>query len=168
MPDIQIVPLSKQHRRDVFVCGEDSLDLYIRRFASQNMKQRVSRVFVASPVGEPEVIAGYYTLSADSLDAQSLPPERQRKLPKYPVPVAMLGRLAIATQYQGQGLGQVLLADAVQRVVRASQALAVYALIVDALNPAVAGFYQQFGFIPMPSQPLKLFLPLDSVAGLVE
>jgi hypothetical protein len=112
--DITIVPLTKHHRRELFTCGEESLDLYIRRFANQNVKQRVSRVFVASPVSEPEVIAGYYTLSADSLDAQSLPPERQRKLPKYPVPVAMLGRLAIATPYQGQGLGQMLIADALQ------------------------------------------------------
>lgn len=162
------MPLTKHHRRELFTCGEESLDLYIRRFANQNVKQRVSRVFVASPVSEPEVIAGYYTLSADSLDAQSLPPERQRKLPKYPVPVAMLGRLAIATPYQGQGLGQMLIVDALQRVVRASQVLAVYALVVDALNASVAEFYQRLGFIPLPSQPRKLFLPLDSVVGLVE
>lgn len=160
--------LSKQHQRDAFTCGEESLDRYIQRFAKQNIKQRISRVFVASPVTEPAGIAGYYTLSADSLAAQALPPARQRKLPQHPVPVALLGRLAIATPYQGQGLGQILVADALQRVVRASQVLAVYALIVDALNPRVAEFYQRLGFIPLPSQPLKLFLPLDSVADLVE
>ena len=166
MLDVTIVPLAKRHRREAFACGEDSLDVYIRRFANQNMKQRISRVFVATPLDDAATVAGYYTLSADSIDALFLPPERQRKLPKYPVPVAMLGRLAVANEYQGQGLGQVLVADALQRVVRASQVLAVYALVVDALNPTVAVFYQQLGFIPLLDQPLKLFLPLDSVAGL--
>lgn len=165
--EITITALEKYHQRDMFVCGEESLELYIRRFANQDSKRRVSRVFVASPVDAPAAIAGYYTLSASHFDAQAMPLERQRKLPKYPVPVAVLGRLAVATAHQGQGLGHVLIADALQRVLQAGEVLAIYALMVDALNPKVAAFYQGFGFIPLPSQPLKLFLPLESVTDLL-
>ncbi len=80
----------------------------------------------------------------------------------------MLGRLAVAESHQGQGLGSILLADALQRIVQASQVMAVYAVVVDALNDRAAKFYQQFGFIALPSQPLKLFLPMDSVAALLD
>jgi predicted N-acetyltransferase YhbS len=89
-------------------------------------------------------------------------------LPRYPVPVVLLGRLAVAKSHQNKGLGSLLLTDALQRVLQASQVMAVYAVVVDALNERAAEFYQQFGFIPMPSQPLKLFLPIESVATLFD
>ncbi len=76
--------------------------------------------------------------------------------------MALLGRLAVDKEYQGQRLGSVLLADALQRVEQASEVLAVYAIVVEALNPSVAKFYQAFGFIPFTSQPLKLFLPMNN------
>jgi ribosomal protein S18 acetylase RimI-like enzyme len=82
--------------------------------------------------------------------------------------VVLLGRLAVAESCQGMGLGSVLLADALQRIAQASQVMAVYAVVVDALNDRAAEFYRQFGFIPLPSQPLKLFLPVDSVATLID
>ena len=106
---------------------------------------------------------GYYSLSAGSLHAADSPEVIRRRLPKYPVPVAMLGRLAISKAYQQQGIGSVLLADSLQRTAKASQVKAVYAIVVDALNDRAAGFYHQFGFISLPNQPMKLFLPLDSV-----
>ena len=89
-------------------------------------------------------------------------------MPKYPVPVVLLGRLAVAKSHQNKGLGSLLLTDSLQRVLQASQVMAVYAVVVDALNDRAAEFYQQFGFIPMPSQPLKLFLPIESVATLFD
>ena len=82
--------------------------------------------------------------------------------------MVLLGRLAVAESRQGMGLGSVLLADALQRIAQASQVMAVYAVVVDALNDRAAEFYRQFGFIPLPSQPLKLFLPVDSVATLID
>ncbi|MGB5465089.1 MAG: GNAT family N-acetyltransferase [Sedimenticolaceae bacterium] len=80
----------------------------------------------------------------------------------------LLGRLAVDKSYQGQGLGAVLIADALQRIALASQVMAVYAVVVDALNESAAEFYRQFGFIPLPSQPLKLFLPMDTVTESVD
>jgi predicted N-acetyltransferase YhbS len=158
-----ITPLGKQHDRKSFDCGEPSLNQYLHRYASQDVSRRVNRVFVASPASKPRQVIGYYSLSANDL------PEKSRsRLPKYPVPVVLLGRLAVAKSHQSMGLGSILLTDSLQRVVQASQVMAVYAVVVDALNDRAAEFYQQFGFIPMPSQPLKLFMPMESVATLFD
>ena len=166
--ELLIVPLGKQHERKSFDCGEPSLNRYLHDYASQDIRRRVNRVFAASPTDTPRQIVGYYSLSAGSLNAADLPEKLRRRLPKYPLPVVLLGRLAVDESHQGTGLGSILLADALQRIAQASQVMAVYAVIVDALNDRAAEFYQQFGFIPLPSQPLKLFLPLDCVTTLVE
>ena len=82
--------------------------------------------------------------------------------------MALLGRLAIDKSHQGQGIGAILIADALQRIAMASQVMAVYAVVVDALNESAAEFYRQFGFIQLPSQPLKLLLPMDTVTRTVD
>lgn len=166
--DLVITPLGKQHDRKAFDCGEASLNRYLNRYANQDIRRRVNRVFVASPPGEPQRVIGYYSLSAGSLAAADLPEKYRRRLPRYPVPVALLGRLAVDKSHQGQGLGAILIANALQRIALASQVMAVYAVVVDALNERAAEFYQQFGFIPLSSQPLKLFLPMDTVGRLVD
>ena len=161
--ELVIAPLGKRHDRKNFDCGEASLDLYLHRYANQDIRRRVSRVFVASPPSEPQRVIGYYSLSAGRLAAADLPQNFRHRLPRYPVPVALLGRLAVDESYQGQGLGAVLIADALQRIALASQKMAVCAVVVYALNESAAKFYRQFGFIQLPSQPLKLFLPMDTV-----
>lgn len=166
--DLIITPLGKQHDRKSFDCGEPSLNQYLHRYANQDTKRRVNRVFVASPPDAPRQVIGYYSLSAGSLDTADLPETLRRRLPRYPAPVVLLGRLAVVESRQGKGLGSILLADALQRVAQASQVMAVYAVVVDALNDRAAEFYRQFGFIPFPSQPLKLFLPMDSVSALID
>lgn len=166
--DLVISPLGRSHDRKSFDCGEHSLSEYLHQYASQDRKRRINKVFIASLPGAPHQVIGYYGLSAGSLDANDLPEALRRSLPRYPVPVVLLGRLAVAESHQGQGLGSILLADALQRIVQASQVMAVYAVVVDALNERAAEFYQQFGFIPLPSQPLKLFLPMDTVATLFD
>ena len=157
---LTINSLNTGHLRKTFDCGESSLNTYLHRYARQNIKNRINRVFIASPVDSEKSIVGYYTLSAGSISADDLPLKQKNRLPNYPVPIALLGRLAVDKQYQGQRLGSVLLADAVQRVEQASEVLAVYAIVVEALNPSVAEFYQGFGFMPFTDKPLKLFLPL--------
>lgn len=163
-----IAPLGNQHDRKSFDCGERSLNQYLCSYASQDIRRRVNRVFVASPQNSPRQVVGYYSLSAGSLAAADLPEKLRRRLPKYPVPVVVLGRLAVAESHQGEGIGSILLGDALRRVAEASQVMAVYSVVVDALNDRAAEFYRQFGFIPLPSQPRKLFLPMDSVAALVD
>jgi GNAT superfamily N-acetyltransferase len=150
-----------------FGCGETALDDYLQRYANQDIRRGVARVFVARPVGQGQRVAGFYTLSAASIASETLPEHWRKKLPRYPVPVALLGRLAVSQPYQGQGLGSILLADACQRVVAASETLAVAAIVVDAKSAQAAAFYQHFGFIQLPGQPGRWMLPRAHFAGLM-
>ena len=110
---------------------------------------------------EADAVLGFYTLSALSVDLASLPEELSRKLPRHPVPCALIGRLAVDRSAQGRGLGHLLLADAVKRVVSAGETVAMHALIVDAANDSAKRFYEGFGFVPLSVDPMRLFLPLS-------
>lgn len=161
--DLIINALGDGHDRKGFRCGEAELDQYLQRYAKQDIRRRLARVFVALSPATPCEIIGYYSLSAGSLVADDLPLEIRRRLPKYPVPVALVGRLAVANRHQRQGIGGILLADALKRAARASEAVAIHAVVVDALDQRAAVFYRQFGFIPLPNHPLKLFLPMRTI-----
>lgn len=155
--------LGRNHNRAAFSCGEPVLDEYLRRQASQDVRRRIARVFVA--VGDTrESIAGYYSLSAASFSREDLPEEMVRQLPRYPVPAAILGRLAVDRQWQGKGLGEFLLVDAGERVLAASRALAVFALVVDAKTDRAVAFYERYGFRRFPDAPRRLFLPVETLA----
>ena len=156
---LNITALNSKHQRKQFDCGETSLNTYLQQYARQDIKLRINKVFVATPIDSERTVMGYYTLSAGSIGDENLLQAQKRRLPNYPVPVALLGRLAVDKNYQGQRLRTILLVDAIKRVEQASEVLAVYAIVVDALNPSAAEFYQQFGFIVFPEKPLKLFLP---------
>lgn len=141
------------------------LDAYLQRQASQDMKRRVAQVFVT--LGEVRgSIAGYYSLSAASFRKEGLPPELSKRLPHYPVPAAILGRLAVDRSQQGTGLGALLLVDAMRRVLAASERIAVNALIVDAKNERAQAFYERHGFSPFLDERRRLFLPLETIAKL--
>lgn len=141
-----------------FCCGQVALDDYIRHYASQDVKRNVARVFVVTPAGM-QTLAGFFTLSAASVNCSDLPPAMARKLPRYPVPVALLGRLAVDQSFQGQGLGSILLADACQKVAHASAVLAMAGIVVDAKDASAAAFYQHFGFSALSGQPERWLLP---------
>ena len=156
-----IEPLGSLHDRMAFSCGAPILDAYLQRQASQDVRRHVAQVFVA--VGDaPGKIAGYYALSAASFERDELSPSLARRLPHYPVPAAVLGRLAVDRARQGHGLGETLLIDAIRRVVRASATMAVYAMIVDAKNERARSFYERYGFRAFASGPRRLFLPLET------
>ena len=108
-------------------------------------------------------IAGCYALSAAAFRRDDLPTELARRLPRYPIPAAVLGRLAVSSSHRGRGLGEHLLADALHRVMAASSALAIYAVIVDAKNESAKAFYRRYGFQPLPEQPTRLFLPMSTL-----
>jgi ribosomal protein S18 acetylase RimI-like enzyme len=160
-PSLVIEPLGPRHDRATFSCGEPALDAYLQRQASQDIRRRVAQVFVALG-NAPGRIAGYYSLSAASFAKDELPPALVERLPHYPVPAAVLGRLAIDREQQARGLGEMLLLDAIRRVVRASTTIAVYAIIVDAKNQRTKAFYERYGFRAFASDPHRLFLPLET------
>jgi ribosomal protein S18 acetylase RimI-like enzyme len=142
-----------------FRCGQAPLDEYVGRYASQDVRRNVARVFIATPEPDPRRLAGYFTLSAGSVSCSELPESLAKKLPRYPVPVALIGRLAVDAAFQGKGLGSILLVDACRKVAHASTTLAVAGLVVDAKDAAAAAFYRHFGFLPLPGQPARLVLP---------
>jgi GNAT superfamily N-acetyltransferase len=155
----RIRPLDNEVDTAGFRCGETALGDYLQRYARQDIKRGVARVFVATTTDNAAEVVGFYTLRAASVAVEHLPDSIRKKLPRYPVPAALLGRLAVSQSVQGQGLGSILLADVCQRVTAASQTLAVAAILADAKSPAAARFYQHFGFVPLPGQPERWMLP---------
>lgn len=165
----QIVPLdSKVHDRSAFSCGAPELDRYIREHASQDVNRDIARVFVALQSGTLSV-CGYYSLSATSFQRDKLPANQAKRLPRYPVPAALLGRLAVDDGAKGKGLGAFLLMDVLNRTLLATQTLAVHAMIVDARDDAAAAFYRKYGFIPFTGEERRrLFLPMSTIRKLVK
>lgn len=154
----RIEPLSNQHDRSQFSSGSVPLDRYLREQASQDIKRRIATCFVAIGV-QTNDLAGFYTLTAASVALSALAPEIIKKLPRYPVvPAALLGRLAVAHKRQGQGLGGVLLADAMLRIARAE--LGVFAMLVDAKDEAAQRFYEHYGFTLLNGDERRLCLPI--------
>ncbi|HEV8692701.1 MAG TPA: GNAT family N-acetyltransferase, partial [Lysobacter sp.] len=150
------------HDRTGFTCGSEALDRYFREQASQDTRRRTSACYVAIHT-ETGAIAGYYTLAAGGVPLTEVPEAMAKKLPRYPsVPVARLGRLAVASRFQRRQLGAALLWDAAQRAVRSE--VAVYALVVDAKDDAAAAFYLHHGFIAFGVAPRQFVLPLASLA----
>jgi ribosomal protein S18 acetylase RimI-like enzyme len=162
-----IEPLGKQHDRTIFSCGHPALDNWFRQRASQDERRNVARVFVA--VDDALGVVGFYSLSSFTLALESLPEEIARKLPRYDaIPAALIGRLARDERVRGQAVGELLLADAVRRILGASLSMAVFAIVVDAKNDRAVSFYQSFGFRTFPTMPNRLFLLTSTAAAAFE
>lgn len=156
--------LSDRHERKEFSCGEEVLDNYIRQYAKQDQKRRVAAVFVLP--AEKKLIKGYYTLSSTQIPSDILPEKLLKKLPSHPYqPATLLGRLAVAESYQGKGLGEMLLIDALYRSYNLSEQIGSIAVVVDALNKKAASFYENYGFIKLAGGK-RLFLPMKTIGKL--
>jgi ribosomal protein S18 acetylase RimI-like enzyme len=160
---IAIEPLGRQHDRAEFSCGQPALDDWFRRRAGQDEKRNVARVFVA--IDDERCVIGFYSLSSFTLAIDDLPDEVVRKLPRYhAIPAALIGRLARDQRVRRQGIGELLLADAVRRILAASRSLAVFAIVVDAKDDHAVAFYENFGFRRFPTRPGRLFLLTSTAA----
>ena len=158
MTRFRIEPLAK-HSRNEFDCGNDSLNGYLQKQARQDQKKRFAVCYILIEQATKE-IAGYYTLSAGSVDAGELQEQFVRKLPRYSeIPVVRLGRLAVGLSVQGQGAGSAMLFDAIKRTAAAE--IAAYALIVDAIDDNAVKFYKHHGFLTLPTTDRVLFLPIS-------
>lgn len=156
---------SAVHKRDDFVCGYAELDTYIRQYANQDTKKKIAQIFVALVEGNP-AIKGYYTISAASFDKAGLPIELAKRLPHYPVPAAIIGRLAVDRTTQGQGLGEYLLMNAFDRILQASRLIAIHAILADAKDEKAKTFYERYGFRSFTVQPLRMYISLATVVQL--
>jgi predicted N-acetyltransferase YhbS len=150
------------HRREEFSCESPELTEFLRTRARKEAKSRTSACFVLVPVADPEQIAGYYTLSATSIELEKLPVELTKKLPRYPrLPATLLGRLARALAFKGQGIGDLLMVDALNRSYENSSVIGSVAVVVDPKDAPAAKFYGPFGFQPLDGH--KMFLPMKAV-----
>lgn len=155
--------LAPHHDRTAFCCGVPELDSYLQRQAGQDQKRNLAAVFVLTADGK--TVAGFYTLSAHSILASDLPLNLAGKLPHFPIPVTLLGRMAIAQSLQGQGLGEYLLLDALDRARMGARQVASWAVVVDA-KAGARGFYLKHDFIPFLTQPDRLFLSMKTVEAM--
>ncbi len=148
--------------RSGFTCGKDTLDRYFQTQITQDVRRQIATAFVA--VDNPtKKIAGYYTLSAAQVPLSDLEHDWRKKLPPYAaLPAVLVGRLAIDSSFQGQGLGSGLLVDAATRIMRSD--IGAHFLIVDALDDQAALFYQHHGMRRIPNMEHRLFIPLASLA----
>ncbi|TAK97231.1 MAG: GNAT family N-acetyltransferase, partial [Verrucomicrobia bacterium] len=150
------------HHRDEFSCESPELTEFLRTRARKEAKSRTSACFVIVPVADPGQIAGFYTLSATTIELEKLPPEFTKKLPRYPrVPATLLGRLARALAFKGQGIGDLLMVDALKRAYENSSVIGSVAVVVDPKDAHAAKFYGTFGFQPLDGQ--KMFLPMKAI-----
>lgn len=162
--DFRIEPLKQDHERQLFFCGIPELDIYIRQQAGQDSRRNLAAVFVLTPDGT--TVAGYYTLSAHSLIANELPFELGKKLPRFPIPVTLLGRMAVSQAFQGQRLGESLLMDALERAWASSSEVASWAVVVDA-KAGARGFYLKYRFQPLPKSRDRLILPMRTIEEMI-
>jgi GNAT superfamily N-acetyltransferase len=161
---VRIEPLGSGHDRAAFDCGNESLDRYIRTQASQDTRRGAARVFVAVQPEQPERIAGFFTLSAAWVVASDLPPDVAKRLPRHPIPAALVGRLAVDRGFTRRGLGSILLADAVKKTMAAAQTVAMTVVIVDPIDDAARAFYAAFGFRSLQGQRQQMFLTMPRVS----
>jgi len=162
---IKIDLLNSSLNKKDFKCGKEMLDNYLQTQASQDVRRKLCVVFA---MFEGTIIKGYYTLSNASIPAELIPEGIKKMMPRsyQALPVTLLGRLAIDKKFSGQGLGGILLMDALKRSYQiASQSLGSIGVIVDPLDLEALAFYEKFGFINLPDSG-KMFMPMADIAQL--
>lgn len=134
---------------------------FLRRFAVGNHGKDIGKTFVLED--ESGNLHGFVTLAAASIDKSVLPEDLAAGLPGFPVPAALVARLAVQLPSRGQGMAEQLMQEAFRRILSASESLAIRLVMVDALSPDAARFWEKQGFVPAPSAPLCLFLPVATL-----
>ena len=160
----KIEPLAKSHDRDGFDCGSELLNLFLKQTARQHAERGISRTFVLVDeiASEPKPILGFFSLNICQIQSETLAPVEAKKLPRI-VSGVRLGRLAVAKEHQRQGFGKVLLAAAMEKFMEIFNRAGGIGLFVDAKDQEAKRYYEQFRFVPMPSNELELFLPVKTI-----
>jgi predicted GNAT family N-acyltransferase len=164
-PGYYIEPLGRDHDRAAFSCEAPALERYLKEQAGQDARKNVAAPFVL--VSAEGHVVGYYTLSSSILRSDDLPSDvlKKLKLPRYPaLPATLLGRLARHSAFRGQGVGELLLVDALKRAYKMSKQIASLAVIVDAKDDRAVRFYSDFGFVSFRESVNRLFLRMDTIS----
>lgn len=158
---IIIERLSPHHDRHDFDCGVAELNSYLQKYSGQHERKGIGRTYVAIRDGEMRVL-GYYTISSSAVAFDVVP----ENLPRHPVPVALMGRLAVDNDARGQRLGETLLIHALRSAFRAARIVGVYAVVVDAIDESAKSFYLKYGFKELTDDHLHLYLPMKAIEKL--
>jgi GNAT superfamily N-acetyltransferase len=155
-----ISKLSDRHDRESFDSGDPELNIFLQKQATQYIKRGLCSVYVLM---DSNLIIGYYSLSPSSISPTELPIEIMARYPRHPIPCWLLGRFAIDSRYQKQGIGGILLVEIFKKVLVLSKEAGGYCILVNAKNENVKNFYKKYGFISFKDNELNLFLPLKSI-----
>jgi len=156
----QIEKLTHLHEVKNFKCGENSLDLFIRRHALKNQLTDSSQTYVAH---RNQVVIGYYTLVYGHISLDDCPPSIREGMPSFPVPVMVFARWAVHKNEQHKGIGRALLKDAFHRTAAAAEIGGLRAILVDAINEKMVTEYKNLGFTECPVGERKLMIPIQDV-----
>ena len=156
--------LVKSHDRDGFDCGNDLLNLFLKQTARQHAERGLSRTFVLvdEAAAVPKPVLGCFSLNICQIKSETLTPAEAKKLPR-DVSGVRLGRLAVSKAYQRQGIGKTLLVAAMGKFIEIFNSAGGIGLFVDAKNQDAKHYYEQFGFVSLPSNELELFLPVKTI-----
>lgn len=157
---LKVVVLNEKHDRNTFDCGLEPLNDYLKRTARQHAEKGISKTFVLIEDLQPSIILGFMSLMVCELQSERLPQQYAKKFPNI-VPIAKIGRLAISKYHQRQGLGSLLMADAMKKIIDISNTVGIIGLFVDAKDNLAKKYYEKYGFIHLRDEPLFLFLPMQ-------
>jgi len=164
-PKFIVKPLENEDRA-AFQCGEETLDRYFRERASRDMANRLSAVFIVVPENDHKTIVGFFTLSSQQTACDILPEELRKKTGRYKaVGVTLLGRMAVAQEFQNQKLGRFVLFAALYEALRSMKHVSSFAVVVDAKTEKVGPFYEKYGFRRLEGN--RLVLPMKTIEELV-
>lgn len=160
MTPLRIEKLQRGHEVDEFDCGREALNRFLVRYAFQNQQAGASQTYIALA---DDAVAGYYALVVGQVEYEGASERLVKGLARHPVPIMLLARLAVATSWQGKGLGAGLLKDAMQRTLQAADIAGIRAFAVHAKDDEARTFYEHFDFSPLPSDPYHLFRLLKDI-----
>jgi GNAT superfamily N-acetyltransferase len=160
--------LARHHAVEIFDCGQAALNRFLLRFALSSQQANAAQTYVGLADAE---IVGFYTLVVGEVAYADAPERLTKGLARHPVPLMLLARLAVSVAWQGRGIGAGLLKDAMRRTVQVADIVGIRALAAHAKDDAARAYYEHFGFVASPSDPLHLFIltkDLRRVAGGME
>jgi len=158
--------LDSGHDRESFDCGQELLNNFLKRLATQYRKKNLGQTYVA--VLPDRRVIGYYTISTSRVDFENVPDDLSKQYPQIPIPVVLLGRLAVDKACQGRGFGRTLLVKALRQAAELSEAVGIAAVEVHAIDQAARGFYLKYGFTPLADDQHHLYLPIKTIKKLTE
>jgi len=162
---MEFEPLNpKKHDRKAFDCGVEALNRYLQKFANQDQKRSLTKVYV---LADGAKIIGYYSISAHSVLRDNLPEEQKIGLYK-DLPFLLLGRLAVDKAFQGRGYGDVMIFHAFKTTLRAAETVGIMGMAVEAKDEKSASFYESFGFMRLCGNRNRLVLPLSVIKSFIE